>query len=239
MRLTALLAGGRQPGDWQMKKRNTMDHYEGYGFDIPAALEKARAEIVVLVDDFCREHLNEEYRQLCGDMASELCRLEVPIYRGRRDGWASGIVHAAGFVNFLHDPSFLPYMTSPEISAGFGISQGTMQSRSRIIRDELELIQLDPNWCVRSLVEDNPLVWMLEVDGMVIDIRTAPREEQEEAYRQGLIPYVPADREVPGPQQESGPRIIQFRSACEALASGKTAGKAEDQSPGLFDELNE
>lgn len=210
-----------------------MEHYEGYGFDIPGEVEKARAEITRLTDDFCREHLNEEYRQLCADMAAELCRLEVPIYRGRSDGWASGIVHAAGFVNFLHDPSFSPHMTGPEIAAGFGISQGTMQSRSRVIRDELGLVQLHPNWCLESLLDDNPLVWMAEVDGMAVDLRTAPRETQEEAYRQGLIPYIPADRENREPQQDSGPRIIKFRSACDSLA------REEDQHPGPSDQHRE
>jgi hypothetical protein len=222
-----------------MKKRNTMDHYEGYGIDIPAELQEAFAEIVSLTDEFCCRHLNEEYRHLCADMAAELCQLEVPIYRGRRAGWASGIVHAAGFVNFLHDPSQSPHMTSPEIAEGFGISKGTMQSRSKIIRDELDMIQLDPDWCLPALLDDNPLVWMLEVDGMAVDIRTAPRGAQEEAYRQGLIPYIPADREKPKPQPDSGPKIIQFRSACDALASAEAAAKTKDQSPGLFDELSE
>lgn len=33
-----------------------------------------------------------------------------------------------------------------------------------------------------------------DVNGFIIDIRTAPREVQELAYRKGLIPYIPADR---------------------------------------------
>jgi hypothetical protein len=52
-----------------------------------------------------------------------------------------------------------------------------------------------PDWCLPSRLEDNPLVWMLEVNGLLIDVRHAPREVQVEAYEQGLIPYVPADRE--------------------------------------------
>ena len=43
-------------------------------------------------------------------------------------------------------------------------------------------------------MDDNPLVWMLEVNGFVMDIRTAPREAQVAAYENGLIPYIPADR---------------------------------------------
>jgi hypothetical protein len=40
-----------------------------------------------------------------------------------------------------------------------------------------------------------PLVWILKVNGLLIDIRTCPREAQVVAYEQGLIPYIPADRE--------------------------------------------
>jgi hypothetical protein len=42
----------------------------------------------------------------------------------------------------------------------------------------------------------NPLVWMLSVDGFVIDIRYAPVELQRAAFAKGLIPFVPADRPV-------------------------------------------
>ncbi len=209
-----------------MKKRKTMKNDEQPGIDVPEEIEQAFSEIVGLTDEFCRRYLNEEYRQLCADMAAELCQLEVPLNRGRQDGWASGIVHAVGFVNFLQDPTQSPHMASADIAAGFSISQGTMKSRSKIIRDELDLIQLDPDWCLESLLDDNPLVWMLEIDGMAVDIRTAPREAQEEAYRMGLIPYVPADREKPAPQSDSGPRIIQFSSAADG---------AKDQHSGLLD----
>jgi hypothetical protein len=42
-------------------------------------------------------------------------------------------------------------------------------------------------------VNDNLLVWMIQVNGFVIDARHAPREIQEEAFRKGLIPYIPAE----------------------------------------------
>ena len=43
------------------------------------------------------------------------------------------------------------------------------------------------------MVDQNPLTWMLSVNGRVIDIRAAPREAQDIAFRRGLIPYIPAD----------------------------------------------
>jgi transcriptional regulator GlxA family with amidase domain len=38
------------------------------------------------------------------------------------------------------------------------------------------------------------LVWMLQVNGFMMDVRQAPREVQEIAFKKGLIPYIPADR---------------------------------------------
>ena len=207
-----------------------MDNNEDMHVLIPEQMQDAVEEIIGLTDRFCREHLNEEYRQICSDMTLELAELEVAIDRGRPASWAGGIVHAAGFVNFLNDPSQLPHMTSSEVAEGFGVSQGNMQSKSRIIREALDLIQLDPDWCLESLLEDNPLVWMLEVDGFAVDIRTAPREAQEEAYRMGLIPYIPADRQQQQSQSEASAKIIKFPSG--------HADKTDDQNPNLFDESN-
>ena len=41
----------------------------------------------------------------------------------------------------------------------------------------------------------NPLAWMIQVNGLIADARRLPREVQEEALRKGLIPYIPGDRE--------------------------------------------
>ena len=57
-----------------------------------------------------------------------------------------------------------------------------------------KIVQFDPEWTLPSKMDDNPLVWMLEVDGFLMDIRNTPREIQEVAFEQGLIPYIPADR---------------------------------------------
>jgi hypothetical protein len=44
-------------------------------------------------------------------------------------------------------------------------------------------------------MDQNPMAWLLQVDGFLVDIRTMPRPLQEAAYRKGLIPYIPADRQ--------------------------------------------
>ena len=37
------------------------------------------------------------------------------------------------------------------------------------------------------------MVWLLNVNGFMMDVRHAPREVQEIAFNKGLIPYIPAD----------------------------------------------
>ena len=66
-----------------------------------------------------------------------------------------------------------------------------MQAKSKQIRDLLDMYQLDPDWTLPSKVDQNPLIWMLEVNGLIMDVRHAPRAIQEEALRKGLIPYIP------------------------------------------------
>ena len=61
--------------------------------------------------------------------------------------------------------------------------------------DALRTNRMDPTWMLRSFVDRNPLVWMAEVNGMLVDLRDMPREVQVIAYEKGLIPYIPADRE--------------------------------------------
>jgi hypothetical protein len=221
-----------------MKKGKKMEENQEVRINIPEECQRAFMEIVDLTDAFCREHLNEDYRQFCINMAIALCQIDVPINKGRPVSWASGIVHALGMVNFLQDPAQSPHMTSSQIAEGFGVSQQTMQAKSKIIRDELDLIQLDPDWCLPSLLKDNPLVWMLEVNGFIMDIRMAPREAQEEAYRQGLIPYIPDDQEEPETDSNAEIKIIEFPSPDHKSPEPESIHEPKIKDPTLFDELN-
>jgi len=103
-------------------------------------------------------------------------------------------VRTIGWGNFLNDPSQPHHMKMTDIDEAFGVSEATGSAKSSAIREMLKLRRLDPEWTLQSRMEDNPLIWMLEVDGLVVDVRHAPREVQEVAFGQGLIPYIPADR---------------------------------------------
>ncbi len=157
---------------------------------------QALTNIIELIDRFCREHLNEEYADLCRALARKLARKRPsPLVSGSVSAWASGIVRTIGWVNFLHDKSQSPTMRLGDIDAHFGIGESTGAAKSSAIRKLLGIHQLDPNWCLPSRLDDNPLIWMLTVNGFMMDVRHAPREVQEIAFHKGLIPYIPADRE--------------------------------------------
>jgi len=207
--------------------------------NIPKGFQQVFTVITELTDAFCEMHLDEDYRQLCREMAAVLCQVGSLVEKSRPASWASGIVHALGWVNFLQDPQLSPYMTSAQVAEGFGVSQATMAAKSKIIRDELDLIQLDPDWCTPAMLRDNPLVWMLEVNGLIMDIRTAPREVQELAYQQGLIPFIPADEQESQLEAGTETKIIKFPAGQHETPRPKSPRKPKDNGPGLFEALEQ
>lgn len=164
--------------------------------DFPKVMEAKFNSIVELTDEFARQHLNNEYAQLIRQATAALCRKRPsPLEKGQAKTWAGGISHAIGMVNFLFDSSQNPHISASELYQWFGISASTGQAKSKLVRDTLKMRQLDPDWCLPSRVDDNPLVWMLSVNGLIMDIRQAPLGAQVEAFRRGLIPYIPGHKE--------------------------------------------
>jgi Domain of unknown function (DUF6398) len=50
--------------------------------------------VVALTDAFCRDHLNDEYRDLAQAMSAALCRkCPSPLASGQPRTWACGIVY--------------------------------------------------------------------------------------------------------------------------------------------------
>ena len=163
---------------------------------VPKQMQAKFEEIVSLTDTFCQKHLNEEYAQLCRLLAAALSRKRPsPLAKGKVNTWACGIVHALGMVNFLFDPSQTPHMSASEIYQQFGVSQSTGSAKSKQVRDAMDMYQMDPKWCIPSNIDKNPLAWMVSINGLIMDVRNAPREFQQEAFRLGLIPYLPEEKQ--------------------------------------------
>ena len=163
---------------------------------VPSKVRSKYEAVTALTDAFCKRHLNEEYAEMCRQLAVALARKRSsPLARGRAEVWACGIVRTIGWANVLDDPKSSPYMKLIDIDPEFGVANSTGQGKSMAIKKMFGIGRLNPDWTLPSRLGDNPVVWMVEVNGMVVDIRQESRETQEEAFQEGLIPYIHADRQ--------------------------------------------
>lgn len=162
---------------------------------IPDVMADKFAAITTLSDAFCDQKLNKEYREMIHQVVGALARKRPsPLLRGTEKVWAAAAVHAVGWVNFLNDPSHTPHCKPGAIYEFFGIAESTGQNKSREIRDALKMDTFAPKWTLPSRIAGNPRVWMLQVNGFIIDIRSAPVEVQRLAFEKGLIPFIPAEQ---------------------------------------------
>jgi hypothetical protein len=177
------------------KKRATLTKTKSGMTTTSEVARRAHDEIVGMTDAFCREFLDDEYATLCRKLAGILARKRPsPLIRGKPESWASGIVRVVGWVNFLGDPSQPHHMRMTDIDERMGVSEATGSAKATTIRKLVKIRPLDPEWTLPSLMDQNPVAWMIQVNGLIVDARRLPREIQEEAFRKGLIPYIPDDR---------------------------------------------
>ena len=148
--------------------------------------------VIKLNDEFSAAYLNDEYAQLIRYATAALCRKrQSPLSTGKINTWACGITYAIGSVNFLFDKSQEPYISAADLCEQFAVSKSAGAAKAKIVKDTLKMGPLDPNWCLPSRLNDNPLAWKIIVNGMIVDARQLPREIQEIAFQKGLIPFIP------------------------------------------------
>ena len=161
--------------------------------EIPKAARPVAEEIIKITDLVCAKLLDAEYALLARQVVAKLARKRPsPLLSGRRATWAGGVVYALGQINFLSDPSREPFLTADELSQAFGIAKTTMGTKAKQVRDLLKMDYLTPEFMRADVADDNPAVWFVEVDGLVMDARSLSLDLQTTAFARGYIPYVPA-----------------------------------------------
>ncbi len=135
--------------------------------DIPMHFRERFTDIIEVIDSFCDDHLNEEYKDVCHELAAHVCQDGSPLLSGKAKSWAAGVIWAIGRVNFLSDRSFEPHMTQGQFAKAIGVSQTTVSAKCREIWDGMELMQLDPGFTVASRKDANPLVRMAKLAEML------------------------------------------------------------------------
>jgi hypothetical protein len=166
---------------------------------VPESMRPVYEEIVALTDAFCQERLNEEYRALCRRLAAKLARKRPsPLQGGRARTWASAIAYTIANNNFAFDKTQTPHITSRELANWFGLATNTVTAKASEVRRLFRIHMMEPEWTLPSRIGQNPMVWMISVNGFLVDARYMPREIQEEALAKGLIPYIPEAHEGDG-----------------------------------------
>ncbi len=160
---------------------------------VPKKMLPVYESVTEWTDSFCQTNLSEEYAGVARDMTAAMARKRPsPLLQGQTKSWACDILLAVGRVNFLFDPSQEPHLTVAEFCKRFGVSQSTAFAKAAQIEKALKMSPMDTKWILPSKLDDHPLAWLVEVDGIVADVRMLPREFQELILRAGLIPRLPS-----------------------------------------------
>ena len=159
---------------------------------VPAAIRSRYEEIVALSSLAGARYLDAECAELAAELVAALARKRPsPLMQGRAAGWAAGALFAVARANFLFEPGQVPHCPPSALAAACGVSDSTAAAKARAIEAALDIGPLDPRWTLPSRLRDNLAVWLIEVDGFVVDARTLPRDLQEQALELGLIPFLP------------------------------------------------
>jgi hypothetical protein len=160
---------------------------------VPKPMQAIYDQIIAITDGLCSALLNYEYTQMCRKMAATLCRKRPsPLLRGKIEIWAVAIVHTVASVNFAYDSSQIPHITLDQLCGESRTSKTTVGSKATLIRRLLKIDVFDLDWTLPTRMDSNPMLWMLTVNGFLVDIRSMPLEAQIVAFENGLIPYIPA-----------------------------------------------
>ena len=163
---------------------------------VPKTMQAKYDEIAAIIVPYCDEYLNDEYKTLCTHALEKLCRKRPSLLTsGRARTWAAGIIYAIAQNNFIFDKSQPVHMTVDELVAPLGVAKTTAANKAAEIRKLLKIDHFNAEWVLASDVENNSLLWYVEVNGFIMDARRLPLEMQIECARRGLIPYVPALKE--------------------------------------------
>lgn len=151
--------------------------------------------IVSVYEDKCGKLINQEYLEVSKKMVSALARKRPsPLMSGDPELWAASILYCVARINFLFDKDQENSISTTDYFNLFSIPKAKISRKSTEITKTLKLFPMMPNYCIPSLIDENPIIWTISINGFLVDIREMSREVQEEAFRQGVIPYVYADR---------------------------------------------
>ena len=163
---------------------------------VPKAMQSKYDEIRSIIEPYCDEYLNSEYKVLCLNALEKLCRKRPsPLKSGRGKTWAAGIIYAIAQNNWIFDKENSYHSSAQELVDPLGVSKSTAASKAAEIRKMLKIYHYNAEWVIESDIEQNPMIWYVEYNGFIMDARRLPLDAQIYCAEKGFIPYVPALKE--------------------------------------------
>jgi len=151
-------------------------------------IEATSRQLLQLTGEFCDQHLDDDYKQLCEKVILKMKRKrQVPFLSGRVNTWAASIIYALGQINFLFDRSFEPYVSADDIANHFGLSKSTIGQKAKKIRDMFKMDYWDREFATRRMAESNPMKNMVMINDLIVPADMLSPEVQEELRRRGII----------------------------------------------------
>lgn len=116
--------------------------------------KKAAAEITVLVEPFCQQHLDAELSACTLKLCETLGRKRLlDISRGKKEIWAGAIVYVIARLNFLFDKSNSFFLTVETICKFFGTKKTTISNKASLIEKTCNIGIGEPDYCTREISE--------------------------------------------------------------------------------------
>ena len=143
-----------------------------------------------LINNFCNEVLkSQEYAEICLKILSQLEEHpDKPLIRGKENIWAASIVHAVGSINFLFYSTSEPNISLTEFNQQFDTNPKTIQNKSILIQDLLQLSTYNTKYLIKKGQHENPIDKIKEV---IIKKFGVSEAEVEEILKQAGHPDCP------------------------------------------------
>jgi hypothetical protein len=129
--------------------------------------EKRVTEIQKLIEGFCSEYLDSEYKKFSVNLLEKLSRKRTySITRGKKEIWASSIIYVIARLNFLFDRDNDYFLTADQICDHFGTNKKTVSRKATEIEKAINIQMGEKDFC-HSKIHDSLTLVQLS-NGMIV-----------------------------------------------------------------------
>lgn len=139
-------------------------------YSVPKNMKEKVEPIIIEIEKFCDENLNENFKEKAVELTSKLSRKRPsPLNSGRAKTWAAGILDTIMKINFIYDSSNPLYIMKKDFVKIIGVSQNTINKKSNEIMDLLNISIFSSEWFVEGN-EGHTMSGILEMQNQLLEL---------------------------------------------------------------------